>query len=50
MNKLTKEEVGKMRNEAAKNGKGIEVIPSKLVCTVKPAPNGGKKNEMGCMW
>ena len=43
LKKLTKEEVEKMRSEAEKKGKGIEVIPSKLVCTLKPAPNGGKR-------
>ena len=47
LKKLTKEEVEKMRNEAEKTGKGIEIIPSKLVCTVKPAPNGGEKKPDG---
>lgn len=43
LKKLTKEEVERMKSEAEKTGKGIEIIPSKLVCTVKPAPNGGKR-------
>ena len=43
LRKLSKEEVEELRSQALKKGKGIEVIPSKLVCTLKPAPKGGKK-------
>ena len=43
LKKLSKEEVEMMKKEAERKGKGIEVIPSKLVCTLKPAPKGGKR-------
>jgi hypothetical protein len=37
------EELQKLREDAEKKGKGIEYIPSKLVFTRKPGPDGGKK-------
>ena len=37
------EELHKMQKEAERSGKGIEFIPSKLVFTRKPGPEGGKK-------
>ena len=44
---LLPEELQKMKSEASNQGKGVEIIPSKLVCTVKPAPNAKKENTMG---
>ena len=43
LRKLSPEEIEEMKKDAARSGKGIEIIPSKLVCTVKPAPQGGKR-------
>ena len=37
------EELQKMQKEAEKSGKSIEFIPSKMVFTRKPGPEGGKK-------
>ncbi|CAL1174186.1 unnamed protein product [Cladocopium goreaui] len=37
------EELSQLRQEAEKAGRGIEFIPSKLVFTRKPGPDGGRK-------
>ena len=37
------EELERLKKEAEEKGKGIEYIPSKLVFTRKPGPDGGKK-------
>ena len=44
------EELALLQHQAEKSGKGIEYIPSKLVFTGKPGPDGGrKKDEVGGM-
>ena len=42
-NEVFPEELQKLKEDAEKKGKGIEYIPSKLVFTRKPRPDGGKK-------
>ena len=37
------DELKKLKEDAEKGGRGIEYIPSKLVFTRKPGPDGGKK-------
>ena len=40
---MTREEVRRLEEKAGKEGRKVEVIPSKIVATRKPGPNGGKK-------
>ena len=40
---ISKTEVEALIREAHASGKKVEILPSKLVCTVKPGPNGGRR-------
>ena len=40
---LSKEELASLAEKAEREGRKIEVIPSKIVATRKPGPSGGKK-------
>ena len=43
MKKVTKKELEELQKKASAEGRSVEIIPSKLVFTVKAGPNGGKK-------
>ena len=43
LKEIPRDEVEKMFRQAHQDGKRIELIPSKLVCTVKPGERGGRK-------
>ena len=43
LKEVSKKEAEEMFRQAHQEGKKIDVIPSKLVCTVKPGEKGGKK-------
>ena len=40
-------ELAQLKQKAEKAGKGVEYIPSKLVFTRKPGPDGGQKRRGG---
>lgn len=43
LREVKKEELEKMYRKAYQEGRKVELIPSRLVCTVKPGERGGKK-------
>eukprot|EP00435_Cladocopium_sp_Y103_P067189 s204_g29.t1 len=43
LKKISKKELEEIKEEASKKGKSVEIIPSKLVFTLKAGPNGGRK-------
>ena len=43
LREVKKEELEKMYRKAFQEGRKVELIPSRLVCTVKPGERGGKK-------
>ena len=52
LKELTKEEVLDLKRQVEENGKKLEVIPSKMVFTIKPSAedkSGKKKGEMGSL-
>ena len=48
LEKMTKTELEEMKRQVQRDGKKIEVIPSKVVFTKKPGPKGGEaKGPLG---
>ena len=48
---IPKAEVEEMFRKAYEEGRKLEVVPGKIVTTIKPAPEGGKKKARICgMW
>ncbi|CAL1145209.1 unnamed protein product [Cladocopium goreaui] len=41
--KITRKELEEIQKKAAQEGRTVEIIPSKLVFTIKSGPNGGKR-------
>ena len=43
LKKITTKELEEIQEKAAQQGRTVEIIPSKLVFTIKAGPNGGKR-------
>ena len=43
LKKITRKELEEIQKKAAQEGRTVEIIPSKLVFTIKSGPNGGKR-------
>ena len=43
LKKITRKELEEIQEKAAQQGRTVEIIPSKLVFTIKAGPNGGKR-------
>ena len=43
LKKITRKELEEIQKKAAQEGRTVDIIPSKLVFTIKAGPNGGKR-------